>query len=111
MAGNSRAKRVLWQVGHPAHHKVWVEAVSWEQATVAAAAAWGAPWGKVAAECYLVQKKTALGGVCSSCGRFYHSPGEILCDACRKIQETENARDQAHARAYYMRKACGGKGR
>lgn len=86
-------KEMLWQVGHSEgrHFSVWVVADSWEQATVEAAKLWDVPWGRVAAYCVEVQKRSVLQNVCAVCGRFYYG-AQPLCDACKKVQETEELR-------------------
>ena len=86
-------KRQLWYVGHAdgLHAKVWVAADSWEQATVEAAKLWDVPWGTVAAYCVEFNRKPEMKNVCARCGRFF-SGKETLCDACRKVQETEELR-------------------
>ncbi len=95
-------KRMLWLVGHQDFAEVWVEAPDWPQATVEAAKIWDVPWGKVAAECFEVQKKALLGGVCARCGRFYNSRPP-LCEVCRRTQETEARRDRQKLGAFYRR--------
>lgn len=85
-------KEKLYLVAHAEgeHARVWVRAENWELATVAAAELWGVPWKKVAADCVEADRKPVLTNVCARCGRFYNAPSKVvLCEACRKVQETE----------------------
>ena len=83
-------KDQLYLVAHEDgdHAKVWVRAVNWELATVAAAELWGVPWGKVAAACVEADRKPMLSHICARCGRMFNGTA-ILCEVCRKAQETE----------------------
>lgn len=77
-----------WEVSHPDLGKVWVQAESWELATVEAAKLWGLPWGKLVAEMHCERNWKVWRHVCNRCGRIINSE-ELLCDACRKAVETE----------------------
>ena len=67
-------KDQLYLVAHEDgdHAMVWVRAVNWELATVAAAELWGVPWGKVAAACVEADRKPMLSHICARCGRDGH---------------------------------------
>ena len=95
MGKQKDAKRyaTCWLVAHPALPTVPVTAESWELATVAAAALWGVPWAKVAAECSCEKKIKTIRGVCVKCKQImYNRKGKDLCEACEKIlaQDSKN---------------------
>lgn len=99
-------KDQLYLVGHAEgeHVKVWVRAANWELATVAAAKLWGVPWGKVAADCVEAGRKPVMAHVCARCGRFYNGAStEVLCEACRKAQQTEEEQTARRRAAAYKR--------
>ena len=100
-----KTRTILWEVGCEGHVDAWVIAENWELATVEAARFWDVPWRKVAALCE--PKKRIVGAprnVCFRCRRTYSGPPP-MCDACRKVMETEEARlRRARNRAYRMGK-------
>lgn len=103
MARKERSSVFL--VGHPDYQDVWVEAADWPLATVEAAKIWGVPWKEVAFYCVQRRRQDKLGGVCPRCGRFFNSGGMLLCDGCRKAQETEAAEDQRRAKRYWQKES------
>ena len=98
-------KDQLYLVGHAEgeHAKVWVRAANWELATVAAAKLWGVPWGKVAADCVEAGRKPLLAHICARCGRMFNGGTAILCEACRKAQQTEEEQTARRRAAAYRR--------
>lgn len=98
-------KDQLYLVAHEDgdHAKVWVRAVNWELATVAAAELWGVPWGKVAAACVEADRKPLLSHICARCGRMFNGGTAILCEACRKAQETEEEQTARRKAAAFRR--------
>lgn len=97
-------KDQLYLVAHEDgdHARVWVRAVNWELATVAAAELWGVPWGKVAAACVEADRKPLLSHICARCGRMFNGTA-ILCEACRKAQETEEEQTARRKAAAFRR--------
>lgn len=77
-----------WEVSHPDLGKTWVQAESWEMATVEAAKFWGLPWGKLVAEMQCEGIWRAFRHVCHRCGRIFNGEG-MVCDACRRAMETD----------------------
>lgn len=100
-----KQRDILWEVGCEGHTDAWVNAVSWEEATLAAAQLWGVPWREVAAHCEL--KKKIVGAprnICCRCGKTYFG-APPMCTVCRedlKLEE-EHLRRRL-ARAYRMGK-------
>lgn len=80
---------ILWEVGCEGHVDAWVNAKSWEEATVAAAEFWGVPWKEVAAQCEM--KKKVVGAprnICCRCGKMYYG-APPMCTMCEKDQKLE----------------------
>ena len=101
-------KDQLYLVAHADgdHAKVWVRAVNWEQATVAAARFWGVRWGTVAAGCELQEKRPVVRNVCCKCGTIFSGSG-VVCDHCRSEAEIEERRAKAAKQNYFRRMHAG----
>ena len=95
-----------WEVSHPDLGKTWVQAESWELATVEAAHLWGVPWAKVAARCELREKLPVVRNVCQRCGKIFLGSGP-LCDDCISIIRIEEQRKAAARKDYFRRLYAG----
>ncbi len=97
----------LWWVRHPDHVLAVVSAVSWEQATVEAAAWWDVPWKEVAALCECERTEEVRRNVCVQCGQIFHGQG-LRCTRCEVAERDRELNRRARARRYY-REAMPGK--
>lgn len=85
------SKEQIWFLRHEGHGVAIVRAVSFEQATVAAAQFWGVPWAKVAAGIEVERTKPLLTNVCARCGKMFQGGKDILCTPCERAQREEDA--------------------
>ncbi|BAK99602.1 hypothetical protein OBV_24040 [Oscillibacter valericigenes Sjm18-20] len=93
----------FWIVACEGHTDAWVNAADWEQATVAAAGFWGAPWREVAAKCECRQKRPIVKGVCPQCGKFFFG-GAKRCDLCEKKARDDERNLQQYLKNRYKHK-------
>lgn len=81
----------LYEVSHPEYPTVRVTSISWESATVAAAAKWGVRelWSELAWECRVKDLGRAAPPRCRRCGKEYGQGGQPagLCPACQETDE------------------------
>lgn len=95
-------KVVCWVVELPGRCPAYVQADSWEQATVKAAEFWGVPWGRNVAHMTLQQKMESRKNVCLRCRRIFYEQGE-LCPACEHARRDDAANAAARMKkTWYM---------
>lgn len=97
---------ISWRVRHPEHCMIPVIAEDREQATVKAAAFWGVPWTKVAADCAVEKIRELLPHNCPRCGRYVFDSAEDYCPACRDLLRHEEEALQKRKAAYYREQAA-----
>lgn len=93
MSDTAKKEMRVWQVSHPELGKTWVQAESWELATVEAAKSWGAPWGKTVADMSCEGSVKAMRHICARCGRIFNGE-DFVCGACKLTLETEREQDK-----------------
>lgn len=101
------AKKKVYFVRHAEWGLAIVTAASTEEATVAAAKFWGAPWGKIAWQCEIERTLPIFNNICSKCGGMFqggHIEGTSICDKClQKIRDENIELQRAERRKKQMR--------
>lgn len=105
MAEKKSKMLTLWMVSHPDHCTVPVTADTREQATVKAAALWGVPWARVAADCDVEKRYEILPHNCPKCGNYVYDPEEEYCTRCRVALRQDEERLQRRKAGYYREQA------
>ena len=93
---------ICWVVTLEGRCPAYVQAKTWEEATVKAAEFWGIPWGANVAHMELQQKMEARKNVCLKCRRIVYGDQE-LCPSCEDARRQEQARaEQRMKSTWYL---------
>lgn len=87
MASKKRSAGKLWHIFAEGFGECYVTAENWEQATIEAAKAFGAPWRTVACKCQEISRSAYTRNVCPKCGRVFNT-NNVLCPSCREREHT-----------------------